>query len=170
MGEKSVMKKIYCISAIGSLLIPLIVLIYIFPTKLIKLVGNDYTRNDNLVYGITSISLVNNHLEVKAWILMPNIEQGYAVLDNKSIWLFDNAEKQFYKCKESVSVGRDPSINQFINDGRDYQSSIFHSLIDLESINLDNRNIDIYVCYQYHEVNYIKKTNYSIIDGVVEME
>ena len=152
-------KKLLFIFYIFLFVIPFSLVIFIYPKNIYKIKEGDYVISEELSWSIYDIELNNGILECTGWILLPGQEQGYAVLDNKSVWL--KGEKTFYKLKSKSSSDRDATISNTINDGVDYQSAIFSSSVDISSL-LGEETYLIYFCLQHDGQNLIVPTNYYI--------
>lgn len=163
------MKKIlfWILSCIIAILIPIYLLFHIYPQKIMRIEGNDYVLCNDLIWGEFSHKLDKTTYSFEGWVVYPGIQQGYAVLDNKSVWLYETDTEVFYKLKSQQSSKRDKTISEKINDGIDYQSSIFSVSVDLGNLNLSQNVFDIYICYQHGGNNYLVKTNMSIDKGIL---
>lgn len=162
------MKKIlFVISILCGLAIVYLSWFIIKPKNIIHM-SNDYCIVDDLQYYINKQSLNDGIYYVEGWIIYPGKRQGYAVTDNKSIWLQNTVTKEMYKLKAMQSSKRDYSISKYFNDGTDYQSAIFESSVNLKELDIYNNDYDVYICYQYQGVNYLIKTNSRIVNGMLE--
>ena len=161
------MKKIllWLFSFILAITLPLILLHSVYSKKIFLVKGSDYIVSTNLIWMELNQKLDKTKYYFEGWVVYPGIEQGYQVTDNKSIWLFDSETDYFYKLKAQQSSKRDSSISLKINDGLDYQSSIFSVNVDLKELDLENKCYDIYICYQHGGNNYLVDTNANIQYG-----
>lgn len=158
-------KLLFTLGISLAIILPLLLVFFLYPKKISKVYGNDYVITDNLVWAVDSQSLDGTHYTFEGWVILPGIEQGYPVLDNKGIWLYDTSGYIFYKLDSQQSSKRNTAISSMIEDGVDYQSSCFQIDIDLHPLQIQDKCFDIYICYQWHNMNYLVNTNISLDHG-----
>lgn len=164
------MKKIFlwCFSILFIISAPIFMIGYIYPQKIVQIYHKDYYISDALLWERYSQSLSDEQYEFSGWVVYPGEEQGYPVLDNKSIWLYNQQTEVFYKLKSQQSSVRDYSVSGKVDDGLDYQSSAFATNVNLKSLSLEDNIYEIYICYQLNGTNYLVKTDSVIKYGILD--
>lgn len=145
------------------LIVPYILLLDFYVTRIHHLRTNDYMETNQLICEIYEINLDDTVFYIEGGAAQGGVAENYT-RENKYLYFKNNLTEEMYVTRIGAIVIGD-KLTAVIDDGNDYSIAGFAAKLDLSPLDIYNNSYSIYCGEQNSGINMITDTFYDIDYG-----